>query len=185
MNSNNSSVVFFDIVNTLGSPKLTPESLLIALNAYIYVPNVLRQLQEEDIRLGVISNIGNDTAENVERVLEKLGILAFFDPDLLIYEPKYSPEIFRNAATQAGLSTTSEHCLFVGEDSIEHHYAIEDGWRAVSYPLLVMDMLKGRHLRYITLGMSAEQANSDWQNPLRDLPIVPIHVTSNNKGTKI
>ncbi len=185
MNANNSSVIFFDIGNTLGSPKLSAGGLLVALTVYSYVPEVLQQLHDDGKRLGVISNIGEDTPENVEQVLSEESILDFFDSELLIYGAKDSPEIFRGAATQAGLSATPEQCLFVGEDSIERHYAMEAGWRVVPHPILVTDVLKGRHLRYITLGVSAEQANSDWQSPLRDLPIVPIHVTSNNRGIKV
>ena len=185
MDGNTSDAVFFDIGNTLGAPKLSPGGLLVALTVYTYVPDVLRQLQEEGKRLGVISNIGNDTAANVERILSESGILTFFESELLIYGPKDSPEIFRRAATQVGLSATPEQCLFVGEDSIERNYAMEAGWRVVPHPILVSDVLKGRHLRYIALSISAEQANSDWKSPLRDLPIVPIHVTSNNKGIKV
>ena len=185
MDENNSSVIFFDIGNTLGSPKLSPRGLLVALTVYPYVPDVLQQLHDDGKRLGIISNIGNDTAENVERVLSEAGILTFFESDLLIYGPKDSSEIFRRAATQADLSATPDQCLFVGEDSKERFYALEAGWRVAPHPLLVSDLLKGRHLRYIALSISAEQANSDWQSPLRDLPIVPIHVTSNNRGIKV
>ena len=185
MDRNTSSLIFFDIGNTLGSPKVSSGGRLATLTVYTYVPDVLQQLHDYGKRLGVISNIGNDTAENVERVLSESGILTFIEPDLLIYGSKDSSEIFRRAETQAGLSATPEQCLFVGEDSRERSYAMEAGWRVVPHPLLVTDVLKGRHLRYITLGVSAEQANSDWQSPLRDLPIVPIHVTSNNRGIKV
>jgi hypothetical protein len=185
MDGNTSEAIFFDIGNTLGSPKVSSEGHLITLTVYPYVPDVLQQLHDDGKRLGVISNIGNNTAENVERVLDESGILTFFEPDLLIYGSKDSSEIFRRAATQADLSATPQQCLFVGEDSIERHYAMEAGWRVVPHPLLVTDVLKGRHLRYIALSIFAEQANSDWQSPLRDLPIVPIHVTSNNRGIKV
>ena len=62
---------------------------------------------------------------------------------------------------------------------------MEAGWRVVPHPILVTDVLKGRHLRYITLGVSTEQCDSDWPSALRDLPIVSIHVTSNDRGTKV
>ncbi|MDJ0715206.1 MAG: M20/M25/M40 family metallo-hydrolase [Prochloraceae cyanobacterium] len=185
MDRNTSSVIFFDIGNTLGSPRVSPNGRLATLTVYRYVPDVLQQLHDDGKRLGIISNIGSDTAENVERVLSESEILNFFESDLRLYGPKDSPEIFRRAATQAGLSATPEQCLFVGEDSKERSYALEAGWRVVPHPILVADVLKGRHLRYTALGVSAEQANSDWQSPLRDLPIVPIHVTTDNRGTKV
>ncbi len=178
-------IIFFDIGNTLGSPKVLSNGHLSALTVYPYVPEVLQQLHEDGKRLGVISDIGNDTPENVERILSESGILNFFESELLIYGAKDSAEIFRRAATQAGLSTTPEQCLFVGEDSIERNYAMEAGWGVVPHPLLVTDVLQGRRLRYITLGVSAEQANSDWRGSLKNLPIVPIHVTSNNRGFKV
>ncbi|MDJ0599865.1 MAG: M20/M25/M40 family metallo-hydrolase [Crocosphaera sp.] len=185
MSGNTSDVVFFDIGNTIGSAKVLSNGHLKSLTVYTYVPAVLQQLHDEGKRLGVISNIGNNTAENVEKVLSESGILGFFDPELLIYGPKDSPEIFRRAATQVGLSATPEQCLFVGEDSVERNYAREAGWRVVPHPLLVSEILKGRSLRYITVTVSTESANSDWTSALRDLPIVPIHVSSNGRGTKV
>ena len=185
MVANNSSVIFFDIGNTLGSPRISPNGRLAALTVYSYVPDVLRQLHDAGKRLGVISNIGNDTPENVEQILSEESILDFFDSDLLIYGSKDSPEIFRGAATKAGLSATPQQCLFVGEDSIERNYALEAGWRVIPHPILVADVLKGRHLRYIVVIVSAEQCDSDWRDALQSLPIVPIHVTSDNRGIKV
>jgi FMN phosphatase YigB (HAD superfamily) len=94
MDGNTSEVIFFDIGNTLGSPKVSSDGHLITLTVYPYVPDVLQQAHDDGKRLGVISNIGNNTAENVERVLDESGILTFFEPDLLIYGSKDSSEIY-------------------------------------------------------------------------------------------
>ncbi|MGK7939036.1 MAG: M20/M25/M40 family metallo-hydrolase [Crocosphaera sp.] len=179
------NVIFFDIGNTLGSPKVLPNGRLSALTIYSYVPDVLRELKSERKKLGVISNIGNDSPENVERILDESGIFNFFDSELLIYGIKNSPEIFRRAATQAGLSATPEQCLFVGEDSIERKYGLEASWRVSPHPLLVSEILKGRHLRYIAIIVSAQQCERDWPDALESLPIVPIHIGSDDRGMKV
>lgn len=181
MNSNFSEAIFFDIGNTLGSPKVLSNGTLAALNIYNYVPNVLEQLRNGGKRLGVISNIGNDTAANVERILEESGILNFFQSDLLIYGSKDSAEIFRRAATQAGLSSTPQMCLFVGEDSRERHHAMTAGWRVVPHPRLVADVLHGYHLRYICITIPTEEKGNEWQSTLKDLAIVPIHIAKNRE----
>ncbi|WP_414573827.1 M20/M25/M40 family metallo-hydrolase [Nostoc sp. CCY 9925] len=179
MDANTSEVIFFDIGNTLGSPRISSNGSLSTLNVYNYVPDILQQLRTDGKRLGVISNIGNDTAENVERVLKESQILTFFQPDLLVYGSKDSAEIFRRAATQAGLSTTPQQCLFVGEDSKERDYAMAAGWRVVPHPLLVSEVLSGHHLRYIRVTIPTEGRENEWQSTLRNLPIVPIHITRN------
>ncbi|MBD2564832.1 MULTISPECIES: M20/M25/M40 family metallo-hydrolase [Nostoc] len=184
MNRNTIEAIFFDIGNTLGAPRVSPTGKLLALVVYTYVPDVLRQLHDDGKRLGVISNIGNDTAENLERILEQSGILAFFEPNLLIYGSKDSSEIFRLAATQAELRATPDRCLFVGEDSKERSYAIEAGWRVAPHPRLASAILSGHHLRYLEITVPPEQSNQEWQSVLRDLPIVPIHITS-TRGTKV
>lgn len=184
MNGNVSEAIFFDIGNTLGSPKILPNGSLAALNIYNYVPNVLEQLRGDGKRLGVISNIGNDTAENVERILEESGILTFFQSDLLIYGSKDSADIFKRAATQAGLSTTPQKCLFVGEDSKERNYAMAAGWQVTPHPRLVSDVLNGYHFRYLRITIPTEEKGNEWQPTLKDLPIVPIHITRNTE-TKV
>jgi hypothetical protein len=183
MTENTPEVVFFDIGNTLGSPKVSSDGRLAVLSVYAYVPDVLRQLHEEGRRLGVISNIGSDTAENVERVLEEAGILTFFQPELLIYGPKNTSQIFRRAAEDAAIANPQE-CLFVGEDARERQYAIDAGWHVVPHPRLVTDILNNYHLRYIRITIPAERRETEWERVLQELPIVPIHLAG-TIGTQV
>jgi hypothetical protein len=64
------------------------------------VSAVLQELRRSGVRLGIVSNIGQETEEGVRRVLEKGQIYDLFEPSLLIYGEKDSPEIFRRAAEQ-------------------------------------------------------------------------------------
>ena len=125
MDIQSAHTAFFDIGNTLGSARLSPQQphRLERLNVYPQVPAVLQEVRDTGVRLGIVSNIGQEIEENVRRVLEEGRIYDFFEPSLLIYGEKNSPEIFRRAAEQAGNSATPERCLYVGEDRDERSYA--------------------------------------------------------------
>ncbi len=190
MESQSISVVFFDIGDTLGYPVVSPPpSHLESLNVYPYVPNILRQLKENNIRIGIISNTGEDKKGLVQRVLEEAQIYNFFEPNLLIYSSevgirKPSPEIFRLAAERAGYADESKHCLFVGEDSKERKAAHDLGWRVTPHPILVIDVLNGSRLRYIRVTVSAEQSDNAWRSAIRSLSVVPLYVTG-EKGNQV
>jgi bacterial leucyl aminopeptidase len=114
MDTQPARVVFFDIGDTLGSAPLSPRQphRLERLDIYPQVSDVLQELRDNDVRLGIVSNIGQETEEDVRRVLEEGQIYDFFEPSLLVYGAKNSPEIFRRAAEQAGHSATS--AVFLG-----------------------------------------------------------------------
>jgi bacterial leucyl aminopeptidase len=154
------------------------------LNVYPQVPAVLQELRDSGVRLGIVSNIGQETEENVRRVLEEGQIYDFFEPDLLIYGEKDSPEIFRRAAERAGHPATPERCLYVGEDRDERSYALEAGFRVAPHPRLALQVLNGKHLRYIRVTVPAEyRSRGGWREAIRDLPVVPIHVTGESGTT--
>ncbi len=173
-------VAFFDIGNTLGAVRLSPRPphRLERLDVYPQVSDVLQELRRSGVRLGIVSNIGQETEENVRRVLEEGQIYDFFEPRLLVYGAKDSPEIFRRAAEQAGNSATPERCLYVGEDRDERSYALEAGFRVAPHPRLALQVLNGKHLRYIRVTVPAEYRSSGgWREAIRGLAVVPIHVT--------
>src|SRR5215217_64094 len=177
---------FFDIGNTLGSVRLSPRQphRLERLDVYPQVSYVLQELRRSGVRLGIVSNIGQETEENVRRVLEEGQIYDFFEPDLLIYGEKDSPEIFRRAAEQAGNSATPERCLYVGEDRDERSYALEAGFRVAPHPRLAMEVLNGKHLRFVRVTVPAKDRRSGgWREAIRDLAVVPIHVTDETGTT--
>ncbi len=185
MDKNTPPAVFFDIGDTLGSPRISlPLYRLERLDIYPYIPDALQQLRDNNVRLGIISNIGEDTPENVNRVLEVCTIYDFFEPDLLIYGPKDSSEIFKRAARQAGYSETPNQCLFVGEDSQERSYAMGAGLCVAPHPCLAWEVLNGSRLRYIRVAVPIEQSEKEWRQVIRSLPVVPLHVTG-QRGTKV
>lgn len=104
------AVIFFDLGDTLGTPIISPPPLhIIGFDAFDYVPPVLQRLSSQGLRLGVISNTGEDPGVVVNQVLDAAGILPLFDADLLIYsadvgQTKSSAGIFRRAAERAGLA---------------------------------------------------------------------------------
>lgn len=190
MNGIRASVVFFDIGRTLGIPKISPPpSRLEGLDTYPDIPNVLQQLKDNSLKIGIISNTGNETEDDMRRVLEEARIYSFFEPSLLIYSSvvgfrKPSPEIFRLAAERAGHATEPENCLFVGEDSKERKAAHDLGWQVVPHPRLVWDVLNGSRLRYIRVTVSAEQSDNAWRAAIRGLSVVPLYVTG-EKGNQV
>ncbi|MFN6474439.1 MAG: M20/M25/M40 family metallo-hydrolase [Nostoc sp. SerVER01] len=178
-------VIFFDIGGTLGTPIISPFPYrLDGLDVYPYVPEVLRQLRDRNVHIGVISNIGDNTPKNVNTVLQECQIYDFFDPDLLIYGAKDSSKIFERAAHQAGHADNSKQCLFVGEDSQERSYAMQAGWRVAPHPCLAWEVLNGGHLRYIRVTVPSEQTEKEWRQVIRALPLVPLYLTG-TEGNKV
>ena len=186
MNEQIPPAVFFDIGNTLGSTRLSPRQphRLERLDVYPQVPVILAELRGDGVRLGIISNVGQETEEDVRRVLEESHIYDFFEPSLLVYGEKDSPEIFRRGAEQAGHSATPERCLYVGEDRDERRYALEAGFRVAPHPRLAREVLDGGRLRYVRITVPAEHRSSDgWREAILNLPVVPIHVAGDNGTT--
>src|SRR5215218_5039189 len=177
---------FFDIGNTLASVRLSPRQphRLERLDVYPQVSDVLQELRDNGVRLGIVSNIGQETEEDVRRVLEEGQIYDFFEPSLLIYGAKDSPEIFRRAAEQAGHSATPERCLYVGENRAERGYALEAGFRVAPHPRLALEVLNGSRLRYVRVTVPVGHRDIDrWREAVLSLPVVPIHVTGENGAT--
>ncbi len=170
------AVVFFDIGDTLASVTLSPSGEEIAsLTTYPYVPGVLDRLRERGVRLGILSHRGPVPAREIDRALESAGLLAFFEPDLVIYARKDSPQAFREAAERAG---QSRRVLFVGEDPAERAHAVAAGLLPVPHPLLALPVLDEQGgLRFVRISVPTSQAETDWASVLRDLPVVVLHVT--------
>ncbi len=190
MNGIRASVVFFDIGDTLGTPRISPPPYrLERLDIYPYIPNVLQQLKNNGLKIGIISNTGNETADHMKRVLEEARIYSFFEPSLLIYSSvvgirKPDPEIFRLAAETAGYGTEPENCIFVGEDSKERKAAYDLGWQVVPHPHLVLDVLNGSRLRYMRVNVPPDQSEQSWRPVIRGLSVVPLYVTG-EKGNQV
>ena len=143
------SVIFFDLGDTLGSAVLSPPPVrLVGFDVYPFVPEMLSGLQNRGIRLGIISNTGDDGSATVDAVLETAAILRYFDPALRLYSHdvglrKDSAAIFARAAQLAELGGTPEQCLYVGEDSAERGFAMQAGLHVCSHPLMIGEVIEG------------------------------------------
>jgi bacterial leucyl aminopeptidase len=176
------AVVFFDIGNTLASVSITPSGDRIdRLAVYPYVPGVLAELRERGAQLGIISNRGDISAEEVNQALHAAGLLDFFEPDLVIYGAKDSPRIFEQAAARAG---TPDSILFVGEDAAERAHAVQAGFLVAPHPQLALPVLENQvPLRYVRITVPQVHVREDWRAELRGLPLLPLHVTGNAGAT--
>lgn len=191
MVSNPKFVVFFDVGETLGVARISPSPnpRLERLDVYPYIPDILKQLTNNGIRLGVISNTGSETGAHVNEVLKSSGILDYFDPQLLIFSSvvgceKNSPRIFKIAAGKAGCADNLEQCMYVGEDKEELSWAAAAGFATVPHPKLVWDVINGSRLRYARLKVPNGQMERDWRNAIKGLAMVPVFVTG-EKGTEV
>ena len=176
------ALAFFDIGDTLGSVTISSGGDRIEkLMAYPYVPGVLGELRDRGTRLGIISNRGPIPADNVNQALEAAGLWNFFEPELVIYGAKNSPRIFEQAVAQAG---TPDHRLFVGEDPGERAYALQAGLLAAPHPRLALAVLEQHGpLRYVRITVPQVHTGEDWRAELRDLPLLPVHITGEAGAT--
>lgn len=189
------SAVFFDLGDTLGTATVGGSPIhLIRFDVFPFIlpsssnaaeRGVLERLKKRGLRLGVISNTGDDKAPAMHAVLAPTGLLAHLDPALLVYSgdegvTKASPQIFNNAAARAGLM--AEACLFVGENAAERAVAKSAGWRICPHPLMVDEVLDGESLRFVRLEVPGAYASQTWQQAVRVQAFVPMHV-SGPRGT--
>jgi hypothetical protein len=180
MDTGHDHVIFFDLGDTLGTAVLSGSpSRLTGFDVFPFVAPLLERLQAEGLRLGIISNTGDDAGSAVDAVLARSGILQFFgDGALRIYSrdvglKKDSPEIFTRAATRAGVP--AGRCLFVGENPVERGFAQEAGMRVCPHPLLVQEVLDGQRLRFVRITATPDGA-VELRRALRDAPVLPLHL---------
>src|SRR5262245_52475740 len=118
-----SLAVFFDIGDTLAVPSPTAQGVL-KLTALPFIPEVLKSIRKKwgqaggGIRLGLMSNTGNETRDTMLKLLTDAGLLSFFDPALLLFSSvegmdKTQKAFFSLGADCAGLPASQ--CVFVGE----------------------------------------------------------------------
>jgi hypothetical protein len=175
------ATAFFDIGDTLASVTLSADGTQPRLAVYPHVPAVLEQLRERGVRLGIVSNRGSIPEEAVNQALRDGGLWEFFVPELVIYGPKDSPAIFRQAASAAG---DPARLLFVGEDATERAHAGTAGFAVAPHPLLAVALLdQPTPLRYLRITVPPGQSEADWAGALVGLPVLPVHVAGAGGGT--
>jgi FMN phosphatase YigB (HAD superfamily) len=141
--------VFFDIGDTLASPRITGGHLS-ALEVYPFVPEILSRVrtaagQDSPIALGLISNTGNETAADLDRVLVESGLSNSVDAGLCLFSSieglnKSDPAFFGLARDRAALP--AGRCLFVGEDAAEREVARSVGFRVSPHPLHALHLIE-------------------------------------------
>jgi hypothetical protein len=113
MESVHITTAYFDLGDTLGTPVLSPPPIhLVGFEVFDFAVPVLDELSDLGLRLGVISNTGDDDGVAVDAVLGAAGIRDCFAPELRIYSRdvgmrKDSPAIFRLAAARAGVAAAN------------------------------------------------------------------------------
>jgi hypothetical protein len=180
--------VFFDIGATLGEPRLSPPPhlRLEKLDIYPHVPGVLEGLGGQGARLGIISNIGEITLQQVEAVraaLDDAGVADFFEDALLVWGRKDNPGIFSSAVEKAG-AASADQCVFVGEDASERQFATQAGLRVAPHPMLALAVAQGEALRYVRVTAPEAIAGAAWRRSLIQEAVVPLHVTG-ERGTVV
>lgn len=191
------AAVFFDLGDTLGTavvggspPRLT------GFDVFPYALGVIADLKALGLKLGVISNTGADKGPAINAVLTPTGLLARFEPDLVVYSgdelplkdgtpvTKKIPEIFRRAAKRAGLEASPAQALFVGEDANERQVAVSAGWQVCPHPLLAGEVLAGQSLRFVRINVPLAHATAPWREELRKRAFLPMQV-SGRGGTTV
>src|SRR4051812_22139569 len=168
------TAVYFDLGDTLGTPVLSPPPIhLTGFEVFDVAMPVLDELRDLGLRLGVISNTGDDDGTAVDAVLGTAGIRDCFAPELRIYSRdvglrKDSPAIFTLAAARAGAAAGER--LFVGEDAGERGFARQAGMATAPHPLLARDVAAGipvRRIRFIA-------TVAGWLATVTPLRVVPL-----------
>lgn len=88
------AAVFFDLGDTLGTATVGGQPpRLIRFDVFPFILGVLADLQAKGLRLGVISNTGDENAPAMNAVLQPTGLLALLDPALLILQAALASDI--------------------------------------------------------------------------------------------
>ncbi|MGI8806992.1 MAG: M28 family peptidase [Acidimicrobiales bacterium] len=179
------AVAFFDIGNTLASVALSADGERIErLTAYGHVPPVLAALKERGVSIGIISDRGAITEDDVNVALAGAGLDASLTPELVLYGSKDSPRIFEEAARQAVQAGLAGPLLFVGEDAAERAQALLVDFVVAPHPRLALPVLEQpAPLRYVRITVPPAQATTNWRAVVGALAVLPLHVTGPNQST--
>jgi len=145
-----STVIFFDLGDTLVIPEFDAVGTLAALKPLPFVGEVLDALRagtdHHPPRLGLMSNTpAAATRESMQALLSHAGLFARLDPALLMYSSvegltKNDKAFFTRGATRAGVPAA--RCIFVGEDAKERATATSAGLQVSFHPLHVFHVLR-------------------------------------------
>jgi FMN phosphatase YigB (HAD superfamily) len=144
-----SIIVFFDLGDTLVIPRQSDDGSLRGLKVLPFVPDVLSKLRGTEVggaklRLGVISNTGEETLARMRSLMAEVQLLDFFDPALLLFSSvegtdKREKQIFERAVQRSG--TRPEQCIYVSENDAERLTAKSAKLRTSYHPLHVFHVI--------------------------------------------
>lgn len=144
----NGFAVFFDIGDTLASPRVV-DGRLAGLDVYPFVPELLTRLAaaapgKPTVAIGLISNTGDETAASMQQLLVESGLSALVEPTLCLFSSvegldKSQPAFFILARDRSG--QPAARCLFVGEDAAERAVAASVGFRISPHPLHALHLM--------------------------------------------
>lgn len=179
-------VIFFDIGDTLATPRLSADGGLIGFTVFPEALAALEALRARSLRMGIISNRGSIPAADVLRALEASGLLGFFDPRLVIFARKDSPAPFARAAAAARVPPTE--CIFVGENAAERGHALGAGFSdAVPHPSLVLGVIDDDALIFASVSRPDEVPGTaddgGWAAAFDQLALVPLRVSNDARRT--
>jgi hypothetical protein len=117
------TVVFFDIGQALGLPRFSQAGELEAIDIFPDVPEILKELKEKNIRIGIISDPGTLDTSLINALLDDAGVLQYVEADLIVYGRKDSTTIFEDSAAAAAVSPSA--CVFVGENASGHCQVVD------------------------------------------------------------
>ncbi|EQD86086.1 peptidase M28 [Saccharopolyspora erythraea D] len=128
--------MFFDLGDTLASVAVGPDGrTIVELKVFDDVRPILDDLRELGCPLGLISNPGAISHDEVDRWLHTSDLASVLEPELIVLGRKDSPRLFRTAARLAGDPSVATS-VFVGEDATERAFAREAGFRVAPHPRL-------------------------------------------------
>jgi len=130
-------VVFFDIGDTLG--RATEHGDALQLQPFAPTQSLLQSFSEAlRLRLGIITNSGPFSTQDVRGVLQRAGLLSFFEPALVVTSAeagatKPDAKIYEFAAGRAGIAIGQ--CLYVGDERDQVEGAQRAGMGGLLKPL--------------------------------------------------
>ncbi len=132
-------VVFFDIGDTLGKGVFSSTGSLIRIEIFHEAYEAVKELAENNTRVGIISDPGNINPDLIVSLLQDTGVLRWINRDLIVFGQKNSSVIFERAAQIAEVDGSD--CLFVGEDISERQFAEAAGFTATDDPMTAVSLV--------------------------------------------
>lgn len=158
-------VVFFELLETLGSERASPTERLVRYRVYPEARAALESLWPA-ARLGVIASDPEIRRDRLEEVLAAQELSGLLDPALLI-APGAHRNPFQVALQATGLAAGSGRVVYVGLDATLRTQARREGMLVAPHPALTRAVLSGEALRYVRLSVAESPA-------LAQLPVVPL-----------